>query len=62
MSKFRKHATALGLVAALFAGSTAFAAPRRDDSAPPDLISRIKTFIAKIVKALEDMRPTLPGG
>lgn len=58
MSKIRKLATALGLAATLLVGSTALAAPRRDDPAPPNLISRLKTFI---VTLLEDIRPTFPG-
>ena len=59
MSRLQRYATALGLVAALFVSSTVLAAPRRDDSWAPDFGSRITAFV---VKMLENIRATFPGG
>jgi hypothetical protein len=59
MSKIRKYAAALGLLVALFVSTTAVAAPRRDAPEPPDGISRLATFV---VRMLEDIRIILPGG
>ncbi len=59
MSKVRNYAAALGVLVALSLGSKAFAAQRQDTPVPHSRISRIATFI---VKMLEDIRATFPGG
>jgi len=59
MAAVRKSTRAVVLGLALLVSSTAFAAPRSDDSPGHGILSRITAFIAK---ALDDIRGGLPGG
>ena len=59
MSRLRKQAAVLALLATLFASSGALAAPGRDDSQKGGFASRLKAFI---VKALDDIRASFPPG
>ena len=59
MSRLRKQAAVLALLATLFVSSSALAAPGRDDSQKGSFGSRLKTFI---VKVLDDIRANFPPG
>jgi len=59
MAKVRKSGRAVVLGLALLISSTALAAPRNDDSPGHGILSRITAFV---VKALDDIRGSLPGG
>lgn len=59
MSRTRKYAAALALIIAFSVNGAALAAPRGDDGGGPDVRSRIKAFIVRI---LEEIRQGIPGG
>jgi len=59
MPTVRKSARAVVLGMALLLSSAAFAAPRGDDSPGHGILSRITAFV---VKALDDIRESVPGG
>lgn len=59
MSRIRRYIHALALLAAICVTSAALAAPRNDDPGSGSFFARAK---ALIVRALDDIRSTLPPG
>jgi len=59
MPTVRKSVRAVVLGMALLLSSSAFAAPRGDESPGHGILSRISAFF---VKALDDIRGSFPGG